>query len=411
MVGFLTLFDNLTLHCPKILVDCSTFLNKNAEKLEQAKMAAHCPICLDSDGPLVQQGCACRGHAGLSHVACMVQYASHGRDTDDGFERWVECATCKQPFTGAMKHALAEAWWQYARRMPVVATERTCAEQHFAACLFDSGKYDEAARMLIPLLHVQSAQYGLAHPLTLGTSSILVSVLLAAGGRCDEAMYIQRRVLAGTIGLHGANHALTAFQMSALASTMGKQGELKEAVRLARSAVTTIRSCSCEDTQGFLTVASVLGALLDASGEYEDAEMLWREILRTRRRVLGHEHPETVQTTANLGATLSKKGAYEEAEILEQLALESMRRTLGASHPQTLGVEENLAYTLRCLLVGARVALRGLVAKPEYNGRVGTVLSKVGTRYKVALDLKADAISVKRDNIRVVLRGRCPQPG
>jgi hypothetical protein len=44
-------------------------------------------------------------------------------------------------------------------------------------------------------------------------------------------------------------------------------------------------------------------------------------------------------------------------------------------------------------LVGARVrvALRGLVAKPEYSGRVGTVLSRVGTRYKVALDRDVDS--------------------
>jgi len=105
---------------------------------------------------------------------------------------------------------------------------------------------------------------------------------------------------------------------------------------------------------------------------------------------------------ANLGATLSKKGAYEEAESLEQFVLENMRRTLGASHPQTLGVEENLEYTLRSMLVGARVALHGLVAKPEYNGRGGTVLSKIGARYKVALEPKGGAISVKRENIRVV---------
>ena len=372
-------------------------------------MAAHCPICLDSDPPPIQQGCACRGHAGLSHVACMVQYASHGRNTDDVCERWVECGTCKQSFTGAMKYALAEAWCEHARGMPVGATQRICAEQHFAACLFDAGKYDEAGRMLIPLLHVQSCQYGFAHPLTLGTSSILVSVLIASGGRYEEVTYIQRRVLAGTIALHGTNHALTAFQMSALASTMGKQGKLEEAVHLARSALTTIRSCSRVDTQGFLTVASVLGTLLDASGAYEDAEMLWREILCTRRRVLGPEHPETVQTTANLGVTLSKKGEYEEAERLEQFVLENMRRTLGMSHPQTITVQENLAYTLQCMdaasarLVGARVVLQGLVAKPEYNGRVGTVLSRVGARYKVALDVEAGAISVKCDNIRVVL--------
>ncbi len=60
-------------------------------------------------------------------------------------------------------------------------------------------------------------------------------------------------------------------------------------------------------------------------------------------------------------------------------------------------------------LVGARVVLRGLVAKPAYNGRVGTVtvLSRVGTRYKVALDVDSEAgaisVNLKRDNIRAVV--------
>ena len=80
-----------------------------------------CTICLEGgDEPLpVQCGCACRGAAGLAHVACMAQAAAHrgvGWNT-----AWEGCRTCGQRYTGGMRTGLARSSsfvWRTERRAP-----------------------------------------------------------------------------------------------------------------------------------------------------------------------------------------------------------------------------------------------------------------------------------------------------
>jgi hypothetical protein len=39
-------------------------------------MPQQCFICLDSNAPPIQSGCACRGDGGLAHVDCLIQVAA-----------------------------------------------------------------------------------------------------------------------------------------------------------------------------------------------------------------------------------------------------------------------------------------------------------------------------------------------
>ena len=62
-----------------------------------------CIICLDSDPPPIQSGCACRSDAGLAHVGCLIEKAV-AQQPHRGNAVWWECQTCGQSFTGAMKN-------------------------------------------------------------------------------------------------------------------------------------------------------------------------------------------------------------------------------------------------------------------------------------------------------------------
>ena len=68
-----------------------------------------CIICLDSDPPPIQSGCACRSDGGLAHVECLVAKAV-AQQPHRGNEVWRECQTCTQEFTGAVRTRLGEAW-------------------------------------------------------------------------------------------------------------------------------------------------------------------------------------------------------------------------------------------------------------------------------------------------------------
>ena len=53
-----------------------------------------CIICLDSDPPPIQSGCACRSDTGLAHLGCLIEKAVT-QQAHRGYKVWWECQTCK----------------------------------------------------------------------------------------------------------------------------------------------------------------------------------------------------------------------------------------------------------------------------------------------------------------------------
>ena len=60
-----------------------------------------CIVCLDSDPPPIQSGCACRSDTGLAHIGCLIEKAVAQRP-HRGNKVWWQCQTCGQQFTGTM---------------------------------------------------------------------------------------------------------------------------------------------------------------------------------------------------------------------------------------------------------------------------------------------------------------------
>jgi hypothetical protein len=77
--------------------------------MSSAAADSDCIICLDSDPPPIQSGCACRGDGGLAHVGCLTEKAV-SQQAYRGNEVWWKCQTCGQTFTGAVRFGLAAEW-------------------------------------------------------------------------------------------------------------------------------------------------------------------------------------------------------------------------------------------------------------------------------------------------------------
>ncbi len=90
-----------------------------------------CIVCLDSDPPPVQSGCACRSDTGLAHVGCLIEKAVT-QQPHRGDAVWWECQTCGQRFTGAMQTGLAEAWWSRVSDEAEESAERLAAAHNLA---------------------------------------------------------------------------------------------------------------------------------------------------------------------------------------------------------------------------------------------------------------------------------------
>jgi len=81
---------------------------------------AQCYICLDGGDDLLRE-CACRGaSAGFAH--CLAEMAARNAAmTSEGrrlLNRWTDCATCQQSFTGALDVEMSRRCWRRFRDAP-----------------------------------------------------------------------------------------------------------------------------------------------------------------------------------------------------------------------------------------------------------------------------------------------------
>ena len=163
-----------------------------------------CILCLDSDPPPIQSGCACRSDTGLAHVGCLVEKAV-SQQAHRGAKVWWECQTCGQRFTGAMRTGLGEAWWSRVRGEAEESAERLGAAHNLADCRRADGEYAVAVRIEREVLGVRRRVLGEEHPETLMSAGNLASSLSSQGKHAD-AERIEREVLSARRRVLGEEH-------------------------------------------------------------------------------------------------------------------------------------------------------------------------------------------------------------
>ena len=139
-----------------------------------------CIICLDSDPPPIQSGCACRSDTGLAHVGCLIEKAV-AQQPQRGNAVWWGCQTCGQQFTGAMRTGLAEAWWSRVFDEAEESAERLAAAGNLADARDGDGQHAEAEWIQRQVLGVERRVLGEEHPNTLTSASNLAMSLAYQG--------------------------------------------------------------------------------------------------------------------------------------------------------------------------------------------------------------------------------------
>jgi hypothetical protein len=135
-----------------------------------------CIVCLDSDPPPIQSGCACRSDTGLAHVDCLVAKAV-SQQAHRGKKVWWECQTCGQDFTGATRTGLGEALWSRVCDEAEESDERLCAASNLAECRRFDGQYADAERINREVLGVRRRVLGEEHRDTLTSANNLARSL------------------------------------------------------------------------------------------------------------------------------------------------------------------------------------------------------------------------------------------
>ena len=201
-----------------------------------------CTICLDSDPPPIQSGCACRSDTGLAHLECLIEKAV-SQQAHRGAKAWSQCQTCGQDFTGAMRTGLGEAWWSRVRAQAEESAERLGAAHNLGACRLWDGDYAEAERIEREVLGVRRRVQGEEHPDTLKSAGNLAASL-SGQGKHAEAERIHRQVLGVQRRVLGEEHPNTLASANNLAASLLGQGKHTEGSGSTGRCLVRARGCS-----------------------------------------------------------------------------------------------------------------------------------------------------------------------
>ena len=175
--------------------------------------SACCFICLEETtgptaAPLLQTGCGCRGTAGHVHAHCAIRAAAaeHERaGTWAGKHPWQLCATCKLPFTGALKLALAQEWCRRTEPLARTDVQRFAARTTLSNALSAAGRLAEAETVVRDNLEAATALHGAEHRHTLGTT-LNLGLLLDGQGKHKEAAHVYAKLLRAQERVLGPEH-------------------------------------------------------------------------------------------------------------------------------------------------------------------------------------------------------------
>jgi tetratricopeptide (TPR) repeat protein len=219
------------------------------------------------------------------------------------------------------------------------------AQTVLAGMVAESGRYDEAERLVLSAADRLRAANGAATAQAAATLRVLAGVRLARGDSraaeeaISEALRLHREI-------HGEVHAEVAGDIAMLAEILVIRGDWARALVPAREAFELHRDIFDRGHPQTQSSRSRLGIVLMFLGEHEESEALLREALDLERESPPADPLSTAHHLDNLASVLEPQGAYLEARELRRQALGIARSRLGSDHPDLAVVLNNLASNL-----------------------------------------------------------------
>ena len=302
---------------------------------------AVCFICLESgeEAVLLPTGCGCRGTAGHVHERCAIQgaLATQARNgTWAGKQHpWQLCQTCRLPYTGSLKLALAQAW---SRRTDGLSdsdpAQYMAARTALGNALSAEGRLEEAEGVVRDNLARARALYGTGHRMAMGIRFNL-GLVLDGQGKSEEAAHVYTELNTEQQRVLGPEHPDTLMSAMQIANSDLNAGRNEEAATKYRRVLDVQRRVLGAAHPITLTCGMNLASTLLSLADYQEAETLYRANLAAKLRTLGAEHVDTLMVSMNLGVVFKERGRYEEAGRWLRANLDTKRRVLGRRHMDT----------------------------------------------------------------------------
>jgi len=196
--------------------------------------------------------------------------------------------------------------------------------------------------LLLEAIAIAGAELGPRHVLTM-TNIKQLSLALVQSGRSQEAAERLEPLLVMQREELGPHHLEVISTMTTLVSARQNLGEFDEAERGYHELLALTPTILGGDHYYVVLLRNNYASLLRELGRHHDAEVLFREVYEARVRMDGAEHPSTLQALVNLTMSLFSQQKFDEGLPLILGAVEARDRVLGREHPDTLNARQVLA--------------------------------------------------------------------
>jgi tetratricopeptide (TPR) repeat protein len=206
-------------------------------------------------------------------------------------------------------------------------------------------RWDEAEMFLREVHDTDVARFGKTHWRTLQSSQEL-AVLARARGHLDDAIAIERGVLATREKAFGRTHEETQNALNELASMLQDKKDYAEAEPIFREVLATREKTLGERHERTRNAMNNLALVLSQSKQLDEAEALYRRALAIERETLGDDDLGVLILVHNLGGLERDRGDLAAAEALNREAVAGAARTLPPERPENGLFMTGLARTL-----------------------------------------------------------------
>ena len=219
------------------------------------------------------------------------------------------------------------------------------ARTEIALSLAASGQAHAAAEQLRVLLSARFQAEGIIAPATLWTANLYASVL-GQSGRYDEAVRVLGMLLDQYTRLPDADPDDVRLTRVNLAGSLQKTGQLRAATAEFRTLLDELDRTAGPDAEQTFAVRTQLAMCVQESGRADAALIDFRRLIEDLIRVVGPDAPNTLLVRTAIADCLRLTGRRQEAIQEYRLLLDDHRRVQGPEAPATLVTRNNLAACL-----------------------------------------------------------------
>lgn len=289
-----------------------------------------CVVCEqgDSAGELLQQGCDCKGTAGVVHLSCLSQQASY-KDVQRNLFGWAVCSTCTAEFTGKVKLGMPLKLYERHEAQHEELSARILVLSWLSSTLREHA-CPQAVRLDKQIVRTAKKALGVDHLCTLSCRMNLASSYVTAK-QLTEGEELYRELIPVMDHVLGNENGTTQLARKYLAQTLGSQARHREAELV-------YRECLANGADGAfrMSVMCDCAVSLQQQGKLVGREDFLMSSYEGLCRELGCGHEETCRAAGLLIELFIEQGRAEQRANFVQAHTKALIDTIGATHPTAL---------------------------------------------------------------------------